>query len=38
MEIAIPVGLVWIAAGGIGLAAVAVLARMLEAVLELDPS
>jgi hypothetical protein len=38
MEIAIPEGLVWLAAGVIGLAAVALLARMLEAVFELDPS
>jgi hypothetical protein len=38
MEIALPEGLVWIAAGGIGLAAVVMLARMLEAVLELDLS
>ena len=38
METAIPEGLVWIAISGIGVAAVVVLARMLDAVLELDPS
>lgn len=38
MEIAIPEGLAWFAIGAIGLAAVVVLARMLEAVFELDPS
>ena len=38
MEIAIPEGLVWIAVAGVGLGAVVMLARMLDAMLDLDPS
>lgn len=40
MEIAsdIPVWLTWIAAGGVGVLAIAALARMLEAVFDLDRS
>ncbi|HEY0822580.1 MAG TPA: hypothetical protein VGD76_02240 [Ramlibacter sp.] len=40
MEIApeIPVWLTWIAAGAVGVLAVAALARTLEAVFDLDPS
>jgi hypothetical protein len=40
MEISpeIPVWLTWMAAGSVGLFAAAALARMLEAMLDLDPS
>jgi hypothetical protein len=34
----VPLGLTWIAAGGIGVLAVAAVARMFEAVFDLDPS
>ena len=34
----VPMWLTWAAAGGVGVLAVAALARMLEAVLDLDPS
>lgn len=38
IEPVVPVWLTWIAAGGVGVLAVATLARVLEAMLDLDPS
>jgi hypothetical protein len=40
MEIApvVPLGLTWVAAGAIGVLAIAAVARMFEAVFDLDPS
>jgi hypothetical protein len=40
MEIApvVPVWLTWLAAGGVGVLAIAALARSIEAVFDLDPS
>lgn len=34
----VPVWLTWLAVGGVGVLAIAALARMLDAVFELDPS
>jgi hypothetical protein len=38
IEPVVPLWLTWIAAGGVGVVAVAALARMLEAVFDLDPN
>ena len=38
IEPVVPAWLTWMAAGGVGVGAVAALARMLEAVFDLDPS
>lgn len=38
LEPVVPAWLTWMAAGGVGLVAVAALARMFEAVFDLDPS
>ena len=37
-EPVVPLWLTWIAAGGVGIVGVAALARMLEAVFDLDPN
>lgn len=38
IEPVVPMWLTWIAAGGVGVVGIAALARMLEAVFDLDPS
>jgi hypothetical protein len=38
IEPVVPLWLTWIAAGGVGVVAVAALARMFEAVFDLDPN
>lgn len=34
----VPLGLTWLAAGGLGVLAIAAVARMVEAVFDLDPN